>query len=245
LPEASLHEAVAIPSLHDPESQRLATRMTELAQAMAGCEGVAGFADTGWLPDRFFALLDELYAAHDAYVAHNLAASGLAVQCRFGCTRCCHQAVHGLFVFEIVGLYRQLRPLDAIHAALADYAARFQATLDQIGDADEGGPADPVLRTLEAFAAAAAPCPLLLRNNCRVYARRPMPCRMVHSLTDPVYCTTAEGNTFNIELPQAAGEILWSLSDRLAYPFPTFLAQGLVTFAERREFRPWGPPGGA
>ena len=240
-----MSEAVAMPSLHDPESQRLAARMPEIARAMSASDGIPEFAETGWLPDRFFDLLDELYAIYDAYVAHNLAASRLAVRCRFGCTRCCHQAVHGMFVFEVIALYRQLRPLpgyDAIHAALADYAGQFQATLEQIVDADDGDPAEPMLRTLEAFAAAAAPCPLLSGNNCRVYAHRPLPCRMYHSLTDPVFCTTADGHTFNIDVPQAAAEILWSLSDRLAYPFPTLLAQGLVTFAEARQFRPWSPP---
>jgi hypothetical protein len=85
--------------------------MTELAQAMATCEGVDTFQTTGIRPDRFFALLADLYAAYDAYIAHNLAASELKIQCRFGCTRCCHQAVHGVYSFEIINLYRQLRPL--------------------------------------------------------------------------------------------------------------------------------------
>ena len=101
--------------------------MVELATALAACDGVAAFAETGWLPDRFFALLDELYAVHDAYVAHNIAASGLAIRCRSGCSRCCHQAVHGVFVFEVIALYRELRTRPdyaTTHAALADYARR-------------------------------------------------------------------------------------------------------------------------
>jgi hypothetical protein len=65
---------------------------------------------------------------------------------------------------------------------------------------------------------------------------------MYHSLTSPVLCTTAQGRTFHIEMPKEANEILWALSDRLTYPFPTFLAQALVTLAARRQFRPWGAP---
>ena len=54
---------------------------------------------------------------------------------------------------------------------------------------------------------------------------------------DPVHCTTPQGATFDIELPAAASAILWSLSDRLAFPFSTFLAQGMVSFAEAAESR--------
>ena len=236
-------EAVSIPSLHDAQSQQLGARLTELAQGMAACEGVDEFAGTGWLPERFFVMLDELYAAFDAYIAHNLAASTLQVRCCAGCSRCCRQAVHGVYAFEIVNLYRQLRPLadfDAIHSAFADYAEMFQSTVEQIGEGDSEG--DPVQRATEAFAVAALPCPLLKDNRCRVYAQRPAPCRMYHSLTHPVHCTTPQGETFNIEMPAAASEILWSLSDRLLFPFSTFLAQGIVTFAAGRDFRPWTSP---
>jgi Fe-S-cluster containining protein len=240
-----LTEPVPIPSQDDAESLRLAARMTEIARAMSDCECVDEFQDQGWLPDAFFALLDELYAAYDAYIAHNLAASDLKIRCRFGCTRCCHQAVHGVYAFEIINLYRQLRPLaeyGAIHDACVEYADQFQATVAQISEANDGDGTDPVMRTLDAFAAAAMPCPLLAGNNCRVYAHRPAPCRMVHSLTNPVYCTTRQGQTFQIEIPQETNEILWSLSDRLVFPFSTFLAQGLVTLAARRQSRSWEAP---
>jgi Fe-S-cluster containining protein len=241
----ALTEPVSIPSQDDAESLRLAARMAEIARAMSDCEGVDEFQDKGWLPDSFFTLLDELYAAYDAYIAHNLAASDLKIRCRFGCTRCCHQAVHGVYAFEIVNLYRQLQPLPeygAIHDAFVEYADQIRATVAQISDANDGDSTDPVIRTLDAFAAAAKPCPLLAGDNCRVYAHRPASCRMVHSLTNPVYCTTRQGQTFPIEIPQETNEILWSLSDRIAFPFSTFLAQGLVTLAARRQSRPWGAP---
>jgi Fe-S-cluster containining protein len=240
-----LTEPVPIPSQDDAESLRLAARMTQIARAMSDCDGVSDFQEKGWLADGFFTLLDEFYATYDAYIAHNLAASDLKIQCRFGCTRCCHQAVHGVYAFEIINLYRQLRPLaefGALHDAFVEYADQFQATVTQIAEADDGDNTDPVMRALEAFAAAARPCPLLAGNNCRVHAQRPVPCRMYHSLTDPVYCTTRQGRTFHIEIPRQTSEILWSLSDRLAFPFPTFLAQGLVTLAARRQFRPWQAP---
>lgn len=237
-----LNEPVSISSPDNDESRRLADAITDIARTMAACEGVDDFASTGSLPERFFALLTNLYDGYDAFIAHQLEAGQLTVPCRLGCTRCCHQAIHGVYSFEIINLYRRLRPLDdfsAIHAALADFAARFQESVDDASEGEDGDGADPVMRTLDAFAAAAQPCPLLAGNNCRVYADRPAACRMYFSLTDPVYCTSAQGRNFRIELPREAQEILWALSDRLVYPFSTFLAQGLVSFAARRQLSPW------
>lgn len=206
---------------------------------MAECEGVDAFAASGRLPDHFFASLTELHATYDEYVARQIAAAGLRISCRVACSRCCHQAVHGVYSFEIVNLYRRLRMREdcrAVHDAFADYADRFQETVEQIG---ESGESDPVQGAIEAFAAAAMPCPFLLDDRCRVYAERPLACRMYHGLAEPVHCTTALGENVNIEMPAAVGAVLWSLSDRIAYPFPTLLAQGMVTFAGRRDFQPW------
>ena len=231
-----MNEPVFIPSLNDSESQRLAALLLNVAREMSACEGVDAFESTGTLPDRFHALLEQLYATYDAYIVHNLAASELKIQCRVACTRCCHQAVHGVFTFEVANLYRQLRSLpdyNAIERAFVEYADEFQATVAQISESDDGDPADPAMRALEAFAAAAKPCPLLHGTDCRVYAHRPIACRMYHSLTQPVHCTTAQGRTFDLELPLETKALLWSLSDRLAYPFSTFLAQGLTTLALR------------
>ncbi len=101
----------SVESLNDPESLRYGARLMVLAQAMAATDEVKDFAATGWLPDSFFDLLTELYATYDAFIAHNISASALKIQCRFGCTRCCHQAVHGVYSFEVIHLYRQLRAL--------------------------------------------------------------------------------------------------------------------------------------
>lgn len=229
-----MNEPLSIPSLDDVQSRRLAAQLLDVARQMSACEGIDSFASTGVLPDLFFSLLAELYAAYDAYIAHNLAASELKVHCRFGCTRCCHQAVHGVYAFEIINLYRQLRMLSdysTIEAEFVDYAETFQATVAQISEFEDGDPADPAMRAVEAFAAANRPCPLLLGDNCRVYAHRPAPCRMYHSLTRPVFCTTLQGQTFNLQIPSETQALLWTLSDRLVFPFPTFLAQGLVTLA--------------
>ena len=245
-----MNTTVAVPSLTDVESLRLAARLIELAQAMAATEEIADFHTSGWLPDRFFDLLGELYRCYDSYIEHNIAASGLRVQCRFGCSRCCMQAVHGVYSFEIINLYRHLRALPEygeIHDRCVDRADEFQRLVVQylaahrIDAAQDNGAA--ISYALQAVAAPATKaCPLLSDNRCSVYAHRPVPCRMYHSLTNPIYCMTARGENFHLEPPEQANAILWQISSRLAFPFCEFLAQGLVSFALRRQFRPWAAP---
>lgn len=239
---------IPIPSMRDVESQRLDALMTGVAHDMAAVDGVSTFAATGWLPDRFFALLGEFYDAYDSYITHNIAASELKIQCKLGCSRCCRQTVHGVYSFEIVSLYRQLRPspeYGRIHDTFLKHANEFQGFIDRFRQNPANAAAseqDTLTFAMRSYAGANLWCPLLVANACSVYATRPVPCRMYHSLTDPILCVTPIGHTFNIEPPQQASRILAELSDRLAFPYSNFLAQGLVAFAAMRQFRPWAAP---
>src|SRR5580765_4914283 len=135
-----MQETFSIPSLRDPESLRLAVEMARIAKDMAACEEVDRFAATGWLPDRFFDLLDAFYVVYDNYITHNIGASRLCIQCKAGCARCCRQAVHGVYSFEIISLYRQLRSrpdYPAVHDAFLRQANEFQAVAASAG-ADGG-----------------------------------------------------------------------------------------------------------
>jgi len=239
------NQPVSIPSLSDAESQCLGAEMVRIANAMAATDGIDDFAVTGWLPDTFFDLLKHLYSTYDAYIAHNLRASEVKIVCKFGCTRCCHQAVQGCYAFEIINLYRQLRPradYPRIHDDLVRNADEFQAMFTRYAANTPGRDDLAVLNTLQHFSALAKPCPLLVGNNCGVYAHRPVSCRMYYSLTNPVLCTTVLGNTFHLVPPDDVAAILAGLNDRLAFAYSEFLAQGLVVFAAARKFRPWGAP---
>jgi Fe-S-cluster containining protein len=238
-------EPIAIPSLSDAESRRLGARMADLARTMADCDGIDTFAQTGWLPDAFFDTLEQLYATYDQYIKHNIAASRLKTLCQFGCTRCCHQAVYGCYAFEIINLYRQLRARDdygQLHDAFVRSADEFQQMFTGYAHKAAGREDLALVNTLQHFAALAKPCPLLADGNCRVYAQRPISCRMYYSLTNPVYCTTVVGRTFHLLPPQEVADLLVALNNRLAFPYSEFLAQGLVVFAAQRQFRPWTAP---
>ena len=66
---------------------------------------------------------------------------------------------------------------------------------------------------------------------------------MYHSLTNPIFCTTAMGRTFSLEPPEEVSRILDAIHERLAFPFSDYLVQGLVSFAFRRQFQPWSHAG--
>lgn len=236
-------DGVAIPSTGDAESLRLAARMIEHAQAMAATTQIDDFAATGWLPDAFFDALAQLYVDYDAYIAHNIDASQLKVMCAFGCARCCHQHVYSTYAFEIINLYRQLRArddyVDRFRALLAN-AQEFQTMYARYLDKAQGREDHAVVNTLQHLAALAKPCPLLSGNTCGVYAQRPVSCRMYHSLSSPMLCTTVAGRTFHLMLPPEVTTLLAGINGRLLFPYCEYLAQGFVAFAARREHRPWG-----
>ena len=239
-----MQDTFSIPSMGDAESARLGSEMTRIASDMAACEEVDGFAATGWLPDRFFGLLDAVYSVYDSYISHNIGASRLRIQCQAGCARCCRQAVHGVYSFEIISLYRQLRSrpdYPGIHDAFLRQANEFQALAADARTTAGGNAGDVLTLALRAYAAKGNGCALLAGSRCGVYEHRPVPCRMYHSLTAPILCVTPLGHTFNLEPPEQAAAILAGLSDRLAFPYSEFLAQGLVVFAAQRQFRPWTP----
>lgn len=239
------HQGVPVPSLGDAKSAQLGARMLHWARAMAQTGGIDEFGATGWLPDSFFEALAQLYAAYDAYIEHNIAASELKILCRSGCARCCHQHVYSCYAFEIINLYRQLRPRSdyvQTHQALLASARQFETMRAAYLDKHPGREDLAVTNALQHLAALGAACPLLADGRCSVYAQRPVSCRMYHSLSSPVFCTTVVGRTFGLVPPENVSRELAALNGRLLFPYCEYLAQGLVVFAMRREFRPWGTP---
>jgi Fe-S-cluster containining protein len=153
--------------------------------------------------------------------------------------------VHGCYAFEIIDLYRQLRPradYGRVHDDFVRAADEFQAMFRRYAEKAQGNVDIALMNALQHSSAIARPCTLLVDNKCSVYAHRPVSCRMYHSLTNPVFCTTVIGRTFHLVPPDDVAAILGALNDRLAFPYSEFLAQGLVAFATRRQFRPWGAP---
>jgi Fe-S-cluster containining protein len=242
--DTSLHA----PNFFDNESSQLTESMVTIANNFHDIKGIDDFGKTGWLPEEFFTLLHDFYKVYDRYIYHNTIEANIQIICKKTCDRCCCQPVMGLYAFEIVNMYRQLRPRDDykdIHNLFVKQASDFQQAVARYVESgteaiSSGHPA--IIQAHNDLAEAAHPCPLLCDGMCKIYEHRPVTCRMYHSLTDPALCTSADGKTFAVEPPQLANTILWELSDRLNISGSEILAQEIVLFGFERKFREWEAP---
>lgn len=217
------------------------SEMVAAARALAAFPEIDAFPRTGALPAAFFAALDRLRAAYDAWIERELA-RGPRTSCVAGCSRCCRQPVRGVYTFEVIDLYRALwadpaHLQDVLQRAL-DRTLEFSAELRR-----HGGPSPEATdRAHLALAAKAAPCPFLEGDRCTVYARRPASCRMYHSRGDPRLCTSPAGATFEVVWPAEVVAILLDVQRRLGAG-TGLLSADLVTFAQARDFQPLPGPG--
>lgn len=105
-------------------------------------------------------------------VLQSAQATGLAIDCKAGCSHCCSARVEALDpeVLRIAAELRRRPPaaLAALTERLREHAARAQGTTAQTHR---------------------MPCPLLEQNLCTVYDVRPATCRKAHSL-DVRQCAT-------------------------------------------------------
>jgi Fe-S-cluster containining protein len=105
--------------------------------------------------------------------------------CREGCAWCCHKLVgtSAPEVFRIADyLHRQLSP------------SQLQAIQDQVIERDEHR------KSLDRWAAARLPCPLLIDDRCSVYRVRPLTCRGFNS-SDAHKCEKSVKLRENVDVP--------------------------------------------
>ena len=125
-------------------------------------------------------LLSEL----DAWFARGAAAAGGLVPCRGGCSACCH----GPFDISVADAELIREALDALPTpAQAEVARRARVLLDQMRALEPGWAPPYAVDALgeDRFdrltdALAREPCPLLDdTGRCRIYADRPLVCRLI------------------------------------------------------------------
>lgn len=140
--------------------------------AMASAGAAVAVGDNPWVRLKF--MIDVMTTAMLPQVDRTVAefAAAADIQCRSGCTFCCHQNVDVTIPEAILVALRLGNEADPRRAATLEAAALFEG-LDE-----------------EARIATGRPCPLLIDNRCSVYEVRPLACRSFAS-PDAATCHAA------------------------------------------------------
>ncbi|MCB9763711.1 MAG: YkgJ family cysteine cluster protein [Alphaproteobacteria bacterium] len=181
-------------------------------------EAVDAPIPAGWNPDDplpagIAGALERFFAAYDDYLAVVLRSQ--PTRCVAGCHHCCADNPRGSTGVELAWVARAAAVLpDA--AAVADRAraaaARWTERLARLGSDDAAVAETKAARDL---------CPLLgADGRCRVYAARPVACRMFFALTAPDWCQQThprhpEARNPHFTPPWPAREMLMAVSARL------------------------------
>ncbi|MCB9797392.1 MAG: YkgJ family cysteine cluster protein [Alphaproteobacteria bacterium] len=208
--------------------------MGDLMQALSDAVDTPGLEERphGALPEPFERALAAFYEAYDRYLAARL--SLIPVRCGQGCAHCCRDNPRGSSGVELMVLWRAARALpdgEALLEAAAARGARYAERLRRLGGEDAA--------IAETKAAGDACVFLSEAGACRVYAARPVACRMFFSITEPAWCAQrhprhAEARNPHLAPPPVARMMLDEISRRLGLAqVPRDLSQGVVEVAGR------------
>lgn len=174
----------------------------EFLEELGTMSGVEDFARTKNVPDAFLATWDGVLQAYDAYLDVMVAGAKLAVRCGSGCTGCCQAEPGAVQPAEALAIYATYRTFPDFEALQEELAARVSG-------------------------AKTGPCVFLdvERGRCRVYAQRPMSCRMHFAVTEPNWChpddpKSAKAETYDLAPPQAIYEELNAVAEKMGLPGP-------------------------
>lgn len=211
----------------DRASDRL-LEMDEALEELLGLPGLERFGETQDLPREFFALWARALAAYDLYVDTMSEGLPTQIQCRKGCTACCHDVPTGVQAVEYLALYQAYRRLpdyEQLHNAAVDLGELLRAKLTEAGVSDTASlmsDSDDYRAAQLAFRNSRSPCVFLdgESGECRVYAWRPIPCRMHVSMSDPQWCWSdderaADAQTPNFAPPQTAVDTMREIAVKL------------------------------
>jgi Fe-S-cluster containining protein len=198
-----------------PLQAALAPVLTAIASLKQALDTLPPPEDETWYHEttsRLGALLPQLYAAYDRYLAAVLLAEDRKVTCSRGCSACCRHFVSSVEPFELLALDHHLK-------SRADYGglvvSTFRKTMlyEEILR-EEGGDEEAEDRALYRYFLRGQACPFLAKDGtCGVYEWRPMSCRMFYAESSPRFCAGKElaspwNKNFQVELPQEAEEAL-------------------------------------
>lgn len=170
--------------------------MEALLEELAELPGLEEFTRTRRVPPRFFELWDAALAAYDRYLAAMTGPGALPVRCKEGCSACCHEVPTGVQAVELLAIYAHYREFPdfvELHNRACDLADRLTTLLTEQAPGKTAIASDSpeAARALLEYRSERRPCVFLEPDTqrCRIYERRPIPCRMHFSLSDPAWCS--------------------------------------------------------
>lgn len=213
--------------------------MEAILEQLATLPDLEHFARTRRLPPRFFELWDQALAAYDRYLAVMTGPGAMQVKCGLGCSACCHEVPTGVQAIELLAIYQRYREFPDfvdLHNRSCDLADQLTALLAEQapGRASLATDSPEAARALLEYRRKRLPCVFLdADQRCRIYDRRPIPCRMHVSLTDPAWCESGhpkaeDAITPNLQPHQDMVEHMKTIARRLGLEgVPPTLFQGL------------------
>ncbi|MBL9105088.1 MAG: hypothetical protein JNL82_29350 [Myxococcales bacterium] len=208
---------------------------------IAALPGLADVANTKKLPKGFFAAVQAMVAAYDAYVAviveHTPALKGAPRAGTPEGYRACHEQPVGVTGVEGLHIYRAIRPWKDFPQVAKELARTGEQQFKDVQALHTGKDPDKISMTGAAvqqgrlnFAQRGELCPLLdpATHRCRAWDVRPFACRMHFVLTDPTWSDPRDPHyprqvkAFNVRMPIRQQLALMQIEKRMllnAVPF--------------------------
>lgn len=232
--------------------------------AIAALPGLADVANTKKLPRGFFAGVQALSSAYDAYIAAVVAATpALQGAARPGTPEgwhACHEQPVGVTGVEGMAIYRASRPWKDFAPVAQELARLGEQQFKDIQALHTGKDPEKIGMTSVAvqqgrvdFARRGELCPLLdpQTHRCRVWDQRPFACRMHHVLGDPTSADPRDPRwpkqvkAVNVRLPLRQQVALMQIEKRMLLTPAPFLNANILQWLQFAEGHQLGEVGEA
>lgn len=230
-----------------------ATAIQATLDKISALPNIADMKDTKRVPRGFTPLVKELLHHVDAYHDALREAMGLTDVARpgepGGCNAC-YTAPVGVSSIEALNIYRAARPWKDFAEVVRKLVEYAQEQYKDVQSGAKGKDAEKVRFGGKAvqngrlvFAKKEHACPLLdpATQRCRVWAERPIACRMQHHVTPPEHSRPSHAEfpkgvrSKNLRLPVRAQVTLSQLDKRIALELSPFLYASIPQIAQITE----------
>jgi Fe-S-cluster containining protein len=244
--EPTFTSAVVISHLDDPQIRPLMANAARLFREIAIVPEVRRFCRNLSLPEKVRRLHRRALRLYDQYLVYAVARlqeEGWKLACTRGCAACCFAMPAEVSGWELLMIYAHLYGIGRLDRAFRKHMENCQVFSRVTSEIQglrrsRGDRREVYLDTLlSAYTKARQPCGFLLPSQeCLIYSRRPISCRMHFAFTPAAWCDPAHPDfpqavRFNLRPHQVVRTALAELDRSLGLPQASTLSSGLVTLA--------------